>query len=345
MLSLVEAPELPADQVNAVDIQKASSVTCADPFKLSESFNDLETTLKRTINLPKLKAGVFLYETGSGKYIDIDSQRPYSAASTIKVPVLVKLLSCVDKRQVSLDKVLIMSPELIGGGSGDLQWRPVNSKISVRDAAELMITHSDNTATNMIINVCGGKDACNKDFANWGLKNTSIANWLPDLEGTNKTSPHDLAFILGKVDQGSVLSDNSRAIMYDYMSRTRTKTLLPRGLGPGAKIVHKTGDIGSMIADCGIVTTPDGHKYFVAMQVERPHNDRRGNELIRTTSRLIYEQITGTSVSEEGCLGESTLTENVGRRRVSRQNIAAGKQAFVPVSHQKHQRRHRRHSH
>jgi beta-lactamase class A len=209
----------------------------------------------------------------------------------IKVPVLVKLLAAIDSGDVDPDEILTLRSDLIGGGSGFLQWRPVGSKVSLKEAMETMIIFSDNTATNLIIDRLGGKDACNRDFAFWGLNQTYICNWLPDLDGTNKTSPYDLVQLLARVDKGDLLSANSRQRMLAIMEKTRIKTLLPAGMPPGLKISHKTGDIGSLVGDCGIITTEQGKRIIACVQVSRPHNDRRANELIRQTARLIYNDM------------------------------------------------------
>jgi beta-lactamase class A len=79
------------------------------------------------------------------------------------------------------------------------------------------------------------------------------------------------------------------------MEKTRIKTLLPVALPPGAKIAHKTGDIGSLVGDCGIITTPDGRRIIACVQVARPHNDRRANELIRQVSRVMYSGMVAES--------------------------------------------------
>ena len=129
---------------------------------------------------------------------------------------------------------------------------------------------------------------------------TRLNNALPDLEGTNTTSPYDLAFLLGKIDQGALISKESRDFMYCTMEHTRIKTLLPQGLAPGAKIAHKTGDIATMVGDTGIITAPTGQRYMVAVQVVRPWNDRRANQLVRDVSRIIYGGITGVVVPSPG---------------------------------------------
>lgn len=269
----------------------ACSVVLVPPYHKKEELTALVERLKVVADKPKLRAGVFVVEPATGKFAGLEADESFAAASMIKVPVLVKLLSCIDKGEVSLDEQLELRPDLIGGGSGYMQWRPVNSKVSLKEAMEAMIVVSDNTATNLIIDRVGGIDACNRDFAFWGLKRTYINDWLPDLPGTNRTSPADLVSLLAMVDKGDLLTPASRERMLRIMERTKIKTLLPQGLPGGAKISHKTGDIGSLVGDCGIITTPEGKKFIAAVQVQRPHNDRRANEMIRQMSRVIYPAV------------------------------------------------------
>jgi beta-lactamase class A len=84
------------------------------------------------------------------------------------------------------------------------------------------------------------------------------------------------------------MGDTWRKRMRQIMERTKTRTLINQGLPPGAKLAHKTGDIGSMVGDTGVITTPDGRHLIMAMQVQRPHNDRRANELIRKVTAIVY---------------------------------------------------------
>lgn len=269
----------------------------SSPFDLGGMLEELQLRMKLMSEKPKLHLGAFAVEPSSGRYVSVDGDKSFAAASMIKVPVLVRLLAAIDAGDVRLDETLVLRSELVGGGSGYLQWRPLGSKISMKEAMESMIIFSDNTATNLIIDRLGGKDVCNRDFAFWGLKRTYICNWLPDLSGTNKTSPCDLVKVLGLVDKGDLLSSDSRKRMLAIMERTRIKTLLPVGLPPGAKISHKTGDIGSLVGDCGIITSPDGRRFIACVQVARPYNDRRANELIRQVSKVLYSGMVSDSES------------------------------------------------
>lgn len=259
------------------------------PIALTYPLDELKTKIEAVANLKNLRAGVFALDPQTGKYVDYRGKDEYAAASMIKIPVLVALMEAVDKKQIDINQTIEIRQDLITGGSGWLQWRPPGSKIPLKDAAELMMTISDNTATNMIIDLLGGKEKLSARFAEWGLERTKINNLLGDFEGTNKTDPYDMVYLLARVERGDLLSEDSRKWMYSVMTRTRIRTLLNPGLPPGAKIAHKTGDIGIMVGDAGIVTTPEGRRYIVSVQVERPHNDRRANLLIRSLSKMIYK--------------------------------------------------------
>ncbi|MEI6428046.1 MAG: serine hydrolase [Pseudanabaena sp. ELA607] len=228
-------------------------------------------------------------ELDSGTYFSINGDKPTSAASTIKTPLLIAFLQDVDAGKIRLDESLEISKDVLVGESGELQFLPVGTKISALETASKMIIISDNTATNMIIKRLGGAQAVTQRFKSWGLTSTSVSNYLPDLEGTNLVSTRDLAFLFAAIDQGKLLKPRSRDRFMDIMRRPVTNTLLPQGIGPEARIVHKTGDIGMAVGDGGLVEMPNGKRYAIAVMVKRPNNDQRANELVRQVSRASYE--------------------------------------------------------
>lgn len=241
--------------------------------------------------MPGLTLAAFLYDTETGNFMNLQGAGPISAASTIKVPVLVAFLQDVDAGLIKLDEPLTMQPSQIATGSGDLQDQPPGTVYTALETASWMIINSDNTATNMLIDRLGGAEKLNQRFQDWGLKHTILRNPLPDLEGTNTTSPEDLVRLMAFVNQGELLSLRSRDRMLAIMQRTYTKSLLPQGLGEGAIISHKTGDIGSVVGDVGLVDLPNGKRYIIAAMVQRPFNDGRAQELIRLVSRSIYDEL------------------------------------------------------
>ena len=56
-------------------------------------------------------------------------------------------------------------------------------------------------------------------------------------------------------------------------------------------VLHKTGDVGTMLGDSGIVYTTNGKKYIVTILVKRPFNHYGAKTLIQDASLIIYDDI------------------------------------------------------
>lgn len=238
---------------------------------------------------PTLNPGVFVVDLETGGYVDLDGGTLYASASTIKLPILVAFFQDVDAGKVRLDEMLTMKSEMVADGSGDMQYKKVGTSFTALEVVTKMIIISDNTATNMLIERLGGKAALNQRFQSWGLTTTVIRNRLPDIEGTNTTSPKELANLLSVLNRGNLVSLSSRDRLLSIMQRNEINNLLPQGLGTGASIAHKTGNIGSLLADAGLVSLPTGKRYVIAVMVKRPFNDPGAEELIRQISRKTYD--------------------------------------------------------
>nr|WP_242045297.1 serine hydrolase [Leptolyngbya sp. FACHB-161] len=228
-------------------------------------------------------------DADTGAYFDINGSNAIPAASTIKFPILVAFFQAVDEGKVRLDQPLTLKKEQIAAESGDLQDSQPGSQFPAIQVATKMIDISDNTATNMIIDLLGGKEAVNQRFQAWGLTNTVIQNALPDLQGTNTSSPRDMVTLLSAVNSGKLVSMRSHERMLTIMRKVVNNSLIPQGLGQGAVIAHKTGDIGMMLGDVGMIDLPNGKRYFMAAMVKRPHNDDRAGDAIRKMSELTYQ--------------------------------------------------------
>ncbi|MBW4467851.1 MAG: class A beta-lactamase-related serine hydrolase [Pegethrix bostrychoides GSE-TBD4-15B] len=246
-----------------------------------------------TQNLTDLVPGVFLLDLDNGDYLSFNGSTAFSAASMIKVPILIAFLQDVDSGKIKLDEVLSMQQADVAEGSGDMQYAAVGSQYTALDTATNMIIHSDNTATNMIVRRLGGNATLNQRFQQWGLQQTLLRKPLPDLEGLNTTSPKELVSLMALLNEGKLVSMKSRDRAFDIMRRTVTDTLLPSVIAPGTTVAHKTGDIGSLVGDVGVVDLSSGRRYAVSLMVKRPHNDGRAQDLIRQTAAVIYEHFGG----------------------------------------------------
>ncbi|PSB25488.1 serine hydrolase [Stenomitos frigidus] len=243
------------------------------------------------LKMPQLTPGIFLYELDSSAYLDLNGGASFAAASTIKVPILIAFFQDVDAGKIRLDELLTMRKELVAGGSGEMQGLPVGTQFTALETVTKMITISDNTATNMVIARLGGMSALDQRFRSWGLVSTAINSLLPDLSGTNTTSPRDMALLMTRISQGELVSIRSRDRVLDIMQRTVNRSQLPQGLGKGATIAHKTGDIGGMIGDVGLIDMPSGKRYALTVLVKRSFNDDSAYDLVQKASRTVYQYL------------------------------------------------------
>lgn len=259
--------------------------------------NEIESLKNQLIGLsaayPSIHPAVYVWNYEDGSYVDINADEIFATASIIKLPVLVQLFRAIESNDVNIYDDMTLTEYFRTEGSGSLQFKAEGSKYSIDDLARVMITESDNSATNMLVAKLGSMTNINSGLRDWGLNKTNIQTWLPDLGGTNKTTAREMARILYNIDNPFFLSTSSREKIFDYMGHVHNNRLIQAGLGPGATFLHKTGDIGSMLGDAGIVYTPKDKKYIVVILANRPHNSPLGKEFIVRASELIYNTLAG----------------------------------------------------
>lgn len=259
---------------------------------LTDKMPVLEARLVKLMSQYKsISPSIFVWDYDNGKYVDIKASQTYSAASIIKIPVLIRLFKSIEANQLTIYDEMILTPYFKAEGSGDLQNKAPGSKYTIDDLARVMIQKSDNSATNMLISAVGSMTDINSGIRSWGLKSTYLNNWLPDIKGTNYTTARDMATMLYNLDNPGFLNINSREYIIDYMSNVENNRLIQAGLDPKALFVHKTGDIGKMLGDAGIVFTPNSKKYIVVILANRPFNSPLGKDFIQKASKIIYKSI------------------------------------------------------
>jgi hypothetical protein len=176
--------------------------------------------------------------------------------------VLAELFRQVKAGTLSLDDYAAVSGEdayydiLIGESR-----LPVGSELTLRQAANLMITLSDNTASALLVRVLG-PDNINRNMSRLGL-NHSILDWSTD--GDNLTTPLDAFKIMELIATSKLVDAESSHEMIQIMLKQQINNLLPAGLPDGTEFAHKTGALDKLLHDSGIVYSPAGPYIIVAM--------------------------------------------------------------------------------
>jgi len=282
-------------------------------FEPRRELTDLSQEWAKLAAQTALTASGYQLVLDDGRYAQLQSELALPAASSIKIPILLVGLDTLDAGQLRWNDLLPLTSEVQGGGAGWMGNKPIGSRFRVYEAATEMIRISDNTATNLMIKRLGGSVAVNQRFHGLGLKATVINNWLPDLNGTNTTSSHDLARSIALVDSGEKLSPRARDLFREIMASSRTNTLIPAGLlkglvkgkessdpdsdllGYGISALNKTGDIGIAYSDAALIQLPNGQRAVAAFMVKGPFNDPRSSELIRAMAAATARALVDTS--------------------------------------------------
>lgn len=284
------------------DIKFPVQIGSVSPFAgvvpLNSEISQLSSQLKSLMARYKsIEPGMFFLDLDTGNYVDYNGEKIFSAASTIKYPILIALFQEIDAGRVKLNESLVMRGNLMTGGSGTMQYKRPGTRFSLLETATKMITISDNTATNMIIDRLGGRSKLNSRFRSWGLQNTVIRNLLGDFKGTNTTSPKDLVRLSALIANKQLLSNSSHDRVINIMRRVENRSLLASGLGKGATIAHKTGTLGVILGDAGIIEMPSGKRYLAGIMVRRPFGDSRGREFISQASRIVYGYLSQSRIA------------------------------------------------
>ena len=292
-----EAPALSSNtklDEQKIPVQVGDISTFAGTVSLGKEMLQLNSQIKTLMaRYSFLSPGMFFLDLQTGNYLDIYGEKVFPAASTIKFPILIALFQEVDAGRVKLNQTLVLRRDLKAEaeGSGVLQDKPVGTRLSVLETATKMITISDNTATNMIIDRLGGKVRLNQRFRSWGLQNTAIHHLLGDFKGTNTTSAKDLVRLSVLIANNKLLSNTSQSKVLDIMRHVENKRLLQAGLGKDAVFAHKTGTLGVLLGDAGIIELPAGRRYLAGIFVKRPFDDLRARDFISQVSRLVYSYL------------------------------------------------------
>ena len=186
----------------------------------------------------------------------------FPTASLIKVAVLVTLYDLAEHGQISLDDpVTLLSIDKVGG-SGVLYNLHSGLTLSVRDASQLMIQLSDNTATNLVLEkISIGRTAAKMDSL--GLRSTrvhhqvmlrqytSVARDSSEKYGLGKTTPNEMAQLFTLLAQGKAVSPKADSAMLAVLETNDDSELLVRALS-NVRVAHKTGADDDVRTDCGL---------------------------------------------------------------------------------------------
>ncbi len=203
--------------------------------------------------------GYSVIDLETGARINRRGDETFSTASLIKVPILVTVYDLVAKGQLSLDDPLTVLKIDQVPGSGIIQFLHNGTVLTVHDAAWLMSTISDNTATNLLLDriiirrVWAKMDSLglqhtrvhSKSF----LRNSSVAMDSSVKYGFGVTTPNEMAHLFELMALGKAVNPASDSAMLDILEHNNTDFMLQRYV-EGARAAHKDGETDAVRTEC-----------------------------------------------------------------------------------------------
>ncbi len=235
---------------------------------------DLQKELSALATRHNGKVAFLAKDLKTGASVAIGPDVPVATASVIKLPIMVEAFYEVKAGKHRLDERLKLTKENQVEGSGVLTLMQPGLEPTLQDAITLMITQSDNTATNMVIDAIG-ISAVNDRIATMGLKNTYLYKKVfkppqgpmpPDQKkfGLGKTTAREMAEVLESIERCDLGDAKLCKQMVGILKNQSVRTMIPRYLETvdtsekDSAIANKTGSLDEVRNDVAIVYTKHG---------------------------------------------------------------------------------------
>ena len=192
-----------------------------------------------------------------------------ASASLIKLLILAELLRRADAGLSLSTTTEVGEPDLVGGSEAvsklDLPSRP-----ALQWLARAMITTSDNTAANLLIDLLGFPEI-NAFASSLRLTNTRLCRYMMDSHARargeeNLTSARDAAALLAELYSGDSLSAHSLRFALDLLLSQRQPPGLPMNFPDGSRPAYKPGDLEDA-RNCAALALLPGRTFALAILV------------------------------------------------------------------------------
>ncbi|HET7189404.1 MAG TPA: serine hydrolase, partial [Gemmatimonadaceae bacterium] len=241
----------------------------------------LHRTLDSLAGAHRGVVGYTVHDVDTGERLERRGDETFPTASLIKVPVLVTVFDLVEQKKLSLDDPLTVLKIDKVPGSGQLQFLHDNATVTVRDAAWLMITLSDNTATNLLLDRIIIRRVWDKMeklglphtkvHSKTFLRNSSVAMDSSVKYGLGVTTPNEMARLFVLLAQGKAVSPAADSTMLDMLAHNEDYSKLQRYVD-GLEVPHKTGDTDQVRTECALFPL---QSRVVACVLTKENEDKR----------------------------------------------------------------------
>lgn len=242
--------------------------------KLEKNIEEIKSLIKDL----KGTYGVFVQDLASGESYGVNQDKVFTAASLIKLPVLLTLYKEVEAGNIDLETKYTLKNSDKVGGAGSMQYKPAGTVYTYRQMAELMGKQSDNTAFNVFSKILK-EEKIQRTIEALGMKKTSF--------GENKTTPEDIGKLFYKVYKEDILASEHKEELFSFLTDTSWEERIPAGVPKEVKVSHKIGTEIGVVSDAGIVFSK---KPFILVILSEGVLESQAKEVLPKIAKIVYRQ-------------------------------------------------------
>lgn len=251
------------------------------------NFSGLRKELNQYFKDNKLGGTLYFEYLPTGTSVRVNPSQEFRAASLIKTPVAMELYKAAEKNLVDLDKKRPLKQEWLNSDYGELYKKGMGYELSLREAAKILLSESDNTALRMIIDAT----------ANLQIEDRALGALDIEFSQTSKNGEINIgtrsyaSFFKCLYFACYNTKEHSQEIL-DYLTQSKFDNRLTAGINndKNIKIAHKIGVFNTQVqSDCGIVYV-ENKNYVLCIMLEGDDTPET-NTHIAELSRRAYDFI------------------------------------------------------
>ena len=201
--------------------------------------------------------GFYYKNLVTGYEYGVRENESYLAASVIKLPLYLHILRQAAEGKLDMAQPLTVTEEDKVPICGALTLFSSDVTADIRSLCHLMISISDNTATNKLIDFCGIEEL-SKSFRTMGLEKTVLNRKMFDFEKSkqglqNYICPKEIAMLLEQLYHNEFVSEKVCREAMDILLQQQVDHKLNGKLCNAVPVAHKTGEDDNLSNDVGIV--------------------------------------------------------------------------------------------
>ncbi len=203
----------------------------------------------------------FYYENLiTGETVSYRAEEPMMAASVIKLYIMADAFARMERGQLDPDARIATKKEDFVPSCGAVAYLHEGLELTVMDLITLMIIFSDNTATNILIDLLG-LDEIQAGIEKLGFSHTHLRRKMYDTEKSsrgiqNQITEAEAGRLLKGMYDGSLISREAGQKMLSIMKNQQVNGKIPfylQALPKEPEIAHKTGEDLGITHDVGII--------------------------------------------------------------------------------------------